>query len=157
MRQNTKMIVASSASHESTEDGDPRARFSRSVGSSPVKGPQAGTWTTEPWNGKIRRKSIRQSAGSPMKRPDAGPAPPLPGMPTNVHNALDSVAESEAVQEVEEFDDSGERGRVFVKVVGVKDLDLPLPRGNYLESWIRCITLICLCCRRTFLLCSDTG
>jgi hypothetical protein len=26
--------------------------------------------------------------------------------------------------------DSGERGRLFVKVMGVKDLDLPLPRSK---------------------------
>jgi hypothetical protein len=39
---------------------------------------------------------------------------------------LDSVAE----QGDEEFEDGEERGRVFVKVVGVKDLDLPLPKSK---------------------------
>lgn len=29
----------------------------------------------------------------------------------------------------EEFEDGEERGRVFVKVIGVKDLDLPLPKS----------------------------
>ena len=139
MRQNTKMVVASSASHESasTDSTDapapaaahhPRAsRATRSAGNSPVKQSQAGAWTTEPWNGKIRRKSIRQSAGSPMKPPSFSSAvPPLPGMQSNV-----AAADSEILPEADETEDGKERGRLFVKVVGVKDLDLPLPRGKH--------------------------
>lgn len=30
--------------------------------------------------------------------------------------------------------ESGERGRLFVKVMGVKDLDLPLPRSKFSEA-----------------------
>ena len=134
MRQNTKMVVASSASHESSGDSSdvPQAglRGTRSAGNSPVKSSQAGTWTTEPWNGKIRRKSIRQSAGSLMKPPATGGVPPLPGARSNVTTGLDTVNESNPPQEVEEVADGGERGRLFVKVVGVKELDLPLPRGS---------------------------
>ena len=129
MRQNTKVVVASSASHDSSTDlPAPKERMTKSAGNSPVKQGQAGTWTTEPWNGKIRRKSIRQSAGSPMKRPAPGAVPPLPGMPSAVTQSVENQADEHAV-ETDEFDESGERGRLFVKVVGVKDLDLPLPRG----------------------------
>ena len=134
MRQNTKMVVASSASHDSTEDTAERhVRGTRSAGNSPTK--QSGTWTTEPWNGKMRRKSIRRSGGggSPVKKSSSGPAPPLPGMPSNVATGLDSVAESQAALEssfeTDEIEDGNERGRLFVKVVGVKELDLPLPKG----------------------------
>ena len=141
MRQNTKMIVASSASHESTEEGkeeDPTAlRGTRSAGNSPRKPPQNQTWTTEPWNGKIRRKSIRKSGGIPSKAA-SGPMPPLPGQQSNVTAGLDSVAENEALDSTEEIGEDGERGRLFVKVVRVKDLDLPLPRGEYINSGSRC-------------------
>lgn len=137
MRQNTKVIIASSASHESAaedqENQDSTARGTRSAGNSPRKASQTQTWTTEPWNGKIRRKSIRQSGGSPSKKIATGPAPPLPGQQSNVASGLDSVNEDEAMLNTEEVGEDGERGRLFVKVVQVKDLDLPLPKGKSLQ------------------------
>lgn len=133
MRQNTKVIVASSASNESAPDvadnQEGVARGTRSAGNSPRKASQTKTWTTEPWNGKIRRKSIRQSGGSPQKVMHSGPVPPLPGQQSNVASDLQSVAEDEAMVP-EEFEDGAERGRLFIKVQRVKDLDLPLPRGR---------------------------
>ena len=133
MRQNTKMVVASSASHDSATDTidaqEPIARGTRSAGSSPRKASHTQTWTTEPWNGKVRRKSIRQSGGSPQKKSSSGPAPPLPGQASNVASGLGSVNEDEMMLNSQEIEDGAERGRVFVKVVRVKDLDLPLPRG----------------------------
>ena len=135
MRQNTKVVVASSASHESaTENGDesaPHTRGTRSAGNSPRKPSHTQTWTTEPWNGKVRRKSVRLSVGSPQKKIPGGPAPPLPGQQSNVTGALGEVAESEANLDNQEADESGERGRLFVKVTKVKDLDLQLPRGMF--------------------------
>lgn len=136
MRQNTKVIIASSASHESAESvtetkdtQDPAARGTRSAGNSPRKPSHTQTWTAEPWNGKIRRKSIRKSGGIPSKAPGSGPAPPLPGQQSNVASGLGSVTEDESMQNTEEIGEDGERGRLFVKVVKVKDLDLPLPKG----------------------------
>ena len=134
MRQNTKVVVARSASDESASDvvdsHGSRARGTRSAGNSPRKASQAQTWTTEPWNGKVRRKSIRQSGGSPQKRAPSGPVPPLPGQHSNVTSDLGNVNEDEAMSGFDESEDGAERGRLFVKVVGVKDLDLPLPRGK---------------------------
>ena len=136
MRQNTKVIIASSASHESAESvmetkdtQEPAARGTRSAGSSPRKPSHTQTWTAEPWNGKIRRKSIRKSGGVPSKAPGSGPAPPLPGQQSNVASGLGSVTEDDSMQSTEEIGEDGERGRLFVKVVRVKDLDLPLPKG----------------------------
>jgi len=135
MRQNTKMVVASSASNDSSSEApsmqDTHARGTRSAGNSPRKPSHTQTWTTEPWNGKARRKSIRQSAGSPQKRPTNGPAPPMPGQLSNVTSGLGSVAETENALDTNDLEDGDERGRLFVKVVGVKELDLPLPRGEY--------------------------
>ena len=136
MRQNTKMVVATSTtislepSIEAPKFEPPAARGTRSAGNSPRKPSNTPTWTTEPWNGKIRRKSIRQSAGTSGKRPANGPVPPMPGMPSNVTAGLDSVDEDQAEPMLEEIEDGSERGRLFVKVVGVKDLDLPLPKGK---------------------------
>ena len=133
MRQNTKVVVASSASHEpATENTDetvPNVRGTRSAGNSPRKPSHTQTWTTEPWNGRVRRKSVRLSVGSPQKKLPGGPAPPLPGQQSNVTGALGDVAESEATLDDQEADESGERGRLFVKVTKVKDLEIQLPRG----------------------------
>ena len=134
MRQNTKVIVASSNNEEgapSTVDThDKSVRDTRSAGNSPRKASHDRTksWTTEPWNGKMRRKSIKD-AGSPRKKPVTGPVPPLPGKESNVHIGLDSVAENEVTTDT--ADDSEGRGRLFVKVVGIKDMDLPLPKGKF--------------------------
>ena len=130
MRQNTKLIVASSGSHDSStnaaQEMPPPARGTKSAGNSPVKG--SATWTTEPWNGRIRRKSIRQSGGGAMVK--LGVAPPLPGMSSNV--TCDTQDPQDGMfEEGDDFEDGQERGRLFVKVVGVKDLDIPLPRGKY--------------------------
>ncbi len=136
MRQNTKVVIASSASHESASDTndaqEPSVRGTRSAGSSPRKASHTQTWTTEPWNGKVRRKSIRQSGGSPQKKPSSGPAPPLPGQQSNVASGLGSVNEDETMLNSEEVEDGAERGRLFVKVVRVKDLNLSLPRGWFI-------------------------
>jgi hypothetical protein len=51
----------------------------------------------------------------------------MPGQESAVAGGLGAVAE----QEVDEFEDGQERGRLFVKVVGVKDLDLPLPKSEF--------------------------
>ncbi|KAL8721215.1 MAG: hypothetical protein Q9225_002064 [Loekoesia sp. 1 TL-2023] len=149
MRQNTKVVVASSTSNESgaetAEGQDAGARGTRSAGNSPRKPSQTKTWTTEPWNGKVRRKSIRQSGGSPQKVVNSGPVPPLPGHQSNVASELHSVAEDEAMIP-EEIEDGTERGRLFVKVQRVKDLELPLPRGERsyfaltLDNGLHCVT-----------------
>ncbi|MCJ1379421.1 Bud site selection protein bud4 [Xylographa soralifera] len=134
MRQNTKMVVASSASHDSNMDvpdaQDSHIRGTRSAGNSPRKPSHTQTWTTEPWNGKIRRKSVRQSAGSPQKRMLNGTMPPMPGQQSNVTSGLDSVNENEAMPDADITEDGEERGRLFVKVMGVKELDLPLPKNE---------------------------
>lgn len=135
MRQNTKIVIASSASHESATDTietvEHGVRGTRSAGNSPRKPSQPHPWTTEPWNGKVRRKSLRQSGGSPQKKSISGSAPPLPGQQSNVASGLGSVTEDEAMLNSDEVDDGGERGVLFVKVVRVKDLDLPLPKGIF--------------------------
>jgi hypothetical protein len=133
MRQNTKVVIASSASHESacesidTHQG--HSRGTRSAGNSPRKSGHTQPWTTEPWNGQTRRKSVRVSGGNPQKKMVEGSAPPLPGHQSNVMNGLGSVMEHEASLGADECEEGGERGILFVKVVRVKDLDLPLPKG----------------------------
>lgn len=140
MRQNTKIVIATSALDDAESDlVDAKTmggRGTRSAGSSPIKSSQVRPWTTEPWNGKVRRKSLRQSGNSPQKKPSLGAAPPLPGQQSNVDSGLDSVAEDQVSLYSEEGDEGGERGILFVKVIRVKDLDLPLPKG--IEP-LRCI------------------
>ena len=166
MRQNTKVIIASSASHESAESAtdnkdahEPGARGTRSAGNSPRKSSHTQTWTAEPWNGKIRRKSIRKSGGIPSKMAGSGPAPPLPGQQSNVASGLGSVTEDESMQNTEEIGEDGERGRLFVKVVRVKDLDLPLPKGLivFLNSYIFSLLITTVGERSYFALTLDNG
>ena len=146
MRQNTKMVVASSASHDSASDSvdilQPYNRGTRSAGNSPRKTSQTRTWTTEPWNGKTRRKSIRQPSSSPQKKQAGGPVPPMPGQPSNASSALDRVAEDDVAPSGEEVEDGVERGRLFVKVVGVKELDLPLPKGKSIKNKMELIRML---------------
>jgi hypothetical protein len=134
MRENTKMVVASSRQFSDEKPSvDANTTTEKSAKSSPRKSSaeRKPAWTTEPWNGKPRRKSIRTTSGRRVPT-STGPVPPLPGQESAVTGGLDSVAE----QGDEEFEDGEERGRVFVKVVGVKDLDLPLPKSKSLSSHI---------------------
>lgn len=135
MRQNTKLVAASD------KDGVD-FRGARSAGNSPVKSDRPQSWTVEPWNGETRRKSIRK------RPPPSGPVPPMPGQESNAA-ALNPLAEEETA--VEPAADAGteegvERGRLFVKVMGVKDLDLPIPRTERtwfsltLDNGVHCVT-----------------
>ena len=133
MRQNTKVVVASSRQFSdekppSVTEGKPTAEKARSANSSPRKtsAERKPAWTTEPWNGKVRRRSIRTTSAARRAAEASGPAPPLPGQESAVANGLDAVGE----QDDEEFEYGAERGRLFVKGVGVKDLDLPLPKSK---------------------------
>lgn len=134
MRQNTKVVVASSRIDEaapSTVEFPPsNVRGTRSAGNSPTKPShdRCQSWHVEPWN-NVRRKSVKDGSGMPKKKPVDGPVPPLPGQESNVARGLTNVVEEELA--VEKPEPGVERGRLFVKVVGVRDLNLPLVKGKY--------------------------
>ncbi len=119
MRQNTKVVTASD---KDTDD----LRACRSAGNSPVKAARPQSWTVEPWSGGQRKRSIRK------RHPVTGPVPPLPGQESNAA-ALGQVHEEDMGVEMA-TEESGERGRLFVKVMGVKDLDLPIPKSKSKKS-----------------------
>lgn len=159
MRQNTKLVVATNRnfsgdsndttkSNESagpmspTAEARPASRSGKSANNSPRKPSAEQFLKTEPWNGKARRKSQRQASAAQHA---SGPAPPLPGQPS----ALGVVNEDFAAGTSSLEDDVGEgveRGRLFVKVAGVKDLDLPMPRNDRLyfqltlDNGLHCVT-----------------
>ena len=122
MRQNTKVIHASSS-----QDNDEQTLRDIKPGHARGK-----SWSVEPWRAAGRRRSHRDLNSSSRKRSSnigAGPVPPLPGQ-ESASQRLPSVTESEGRSSLASADaESGERGRLFVKVVGVKDLGLPIPQG----------------------------
>lgn len=144
MRQNTRVIHASSVEPEdetygSGNGGGPGAKPGHARGKS---------WSVEPWRTNNRRRSQRESLPGSRKRPSTGgPVPPLPGQET-VAQRLPSVAESDCGREsfTSAEADNVERGRLFVKVIGVKDLTLPLPQGEpqyfclTLDNGLHCVT-----------------
>jgi hypothetical protein len=134
MRQNTKVVVASNRAEEEikpaeTVEPTPTEPTPRKISQQ--------TWVTEPWNGKSRRRSIRTAGEtSPRKKGLSAPVPPLPGQASNIQDGLGAVHEDEIAEEdAQDFDENAERGRLFVKVVGVKELELPLSRGIF-YSWL---------------------
>lgn len=132
MRQNTKVITASD---KITDD----FKAARSAGNSPVKQTRPQSWTVEPWNPAVRRRSTTKK-----RPPPSGPAPPLPGQESNA-TALNAAGEVDAPADLAP-EDIGERGRLFVKVLGVKELDLPLPKNERtwfsltLDNGVHCVT-----------------
>lgn len=132
MRQNTKMVVASNRVDEEAQPAKPAAVAT--LDPMPRKISQQ-TWVTEPWNGKSRRRSIRTAGElSPRKKVLGTAVPPLPGQASVMQDALVAVHEDEAAEEeIQDFEEDAERGRLFVKVIGVKDLELPLLRGISLQ------------------------
>ncbi|KAI1100003.1 DUF1709-domain-containing protein [Jackrogersella minutella] len=132
MRQNTKLVTASDKDTEEVRTG------TRSAGNSPVKQQRPQSWTVEPWNGRHRR-SVRKRHGPGL----GAPVPPMPGQESNA-TAMSSLPEEDGPELATE--ECGERGRLFVKVMGVKDLDLPLPRNERiwfsltLDNGVHCVT-----------------
>ncbi|RFU71971.1 gtp binding bud4 [Trichoderma arundinaceum] len=130
MRQNTKLVSASDKDAE-----DPWK--ARSANNSPIKASRPQSWTVEPWNSQTRR-SIRKG------QPILSPVPPLPGQESNA-TALNKVVEEDYNADVA-GPEAGERGRLFVKVIGVKDLDLPIPKNERswfsltLDNGVHCVT-----------------
>lgn len=123
-RQNTKVVVASSrniSGQHAPDSAEGRSSVNAAHAPSTARKPSGGDKfiSTEPWVGKARRRSSRYSAGP--KRSNAGPAPPLSGQ----ESALDVV--DEMLNQEDDNDDDHERGRLFVKVAGLKELDMPLP------------------------------
>lgn len=96
------------------------------------------SWQVEPWKGSGRRRSTRHSFGQTGAQQDhvASPIPPGPASPTHLVPPL-TTAGVEA-QKPPTPPENGERGRLFVKVIGVKDLTLPLPQRE--PTWF-CLTL----------------
>lgn len=148
MRQNTKVVIASNRNEEEPSTpveqptNDPRG--TRSAGSSPRKASQQ-TWTTVPWNGSTRKPSIKMAGAIPKKKPVPGAVPPLPGQSSNVQEPPATIEENEPIMN-DAFEEGEERGRLFVKVVGLKYLDLPMPRGERsyfaltLDNGLHCVT-----------------
>lgn len=112
MRQNTKVISAS--------DKDGEDRKTRSVNNSSVKEDRPESWTIEPWNGQMRRKSTKRG---PTASGLAASASGKQSLATSHAIDDDAVTENGAL-------DGNERGRLFVKVMGVKDLDLPISKSK---------------------------
>lgn len=136
MRQNTKVVIASNRNEEepalATDKGTQDPRGTRSAGSSPRKASQQ-TWTTVPWNGQARRPSVKMAGGVPKKKPVPGSVPPLPGHQSNVQEPTATIDENEPLMN-EAYEEGEERGRLFVRVVGIKYLDLPMPRGTIIDT-----------------------
>ncbi|XXH04937.1 hypothetical protein Hte_011359 [Hypoxylon texense] len=134
MRQNTKLVTASDKDTEEIRSGV------RSAGNSPVKQQRPQSWTVEPWNGKHRRSIKKRHTPSA-----SGPVPPMPGQESNaMAAAMDPLMEEDGPELA--TDECGERGRLFVKVMGAKDLDLPLPKNEQvwfaltLDNGVHCVT-----------------
>ena len=130
MRQNTKVVVASNRQiSEEMKNADSVQEEAQSTPGRRRR-PSGKTWKAEPWNGRIRRQSTRRSNIVPERRMKVGSIPSLPGTEGVVSEPLDTLAEEQLSFE-EDNPDGVERGRLFVKVLGIKDLELPLPKGDY--------------------------
>jgi len=158
MRQNTKVVVAK-RDFSGTSSGTATSNTSSSATATPLsptasrrsksspRKPSAEQYLkTEPWNGKVRRKSVRNA--SAQKAHLNVPAPPLPGQESAALGVVDEdMATTAAGLDDEAAGPEGaERGRLFVKVVGVKGLDLPMPRNDRiyfqltLDNGLHCVT-----------------
>ncbi|PYH45850.1 putative GTP binding protein (Bud4) [Aspergillus saccharolyticus JOP 1030-1] len=147
MRHNTKVIIASSSTEDDTvptPGEDPGESRAARAAPTPRK-PSQQTWTTVPWNGQTRRASMRTASGVVRKKTSSGPVPPLPGQQSSVQEQPSTMEEAEPALNGA-LEEGEERGRLFVKVVGMKYLDLPLPRGERsyfaltLDNGLHCVT-----------------
>lgn len=128
MRHSTRVIHASSRDI----DEEPTAR--------PQGHKRTQSWQVEPWKGSGRRRSTRNSLGQTGGQQDPQ-SPPTPGQSETAstqHLAPPSTTLGSEGQKLSAPPENGERGRLFVKVIGVKDLTLPMPQRE--PTWF-CLTL----------------
>jgi hypothetical protein len=164
MRQNTKVVVASTRnfsgdSNDTAKSGEqpmsptadtrPKSKGSPKKNESPRKPSNEQVLKTEPWNGKARRQSIRNASAMKQQRFRTNePAPPMPGQESAVMSGaiMDEDYAAGTADLEEDVGEGVERGRLFVKVVGVKDLDLPMPNNDRiyfqltLDNGLHCVT-----------------
>ncbi|EWC47052.1 hypothetical protein DRE_03814 [Drechslerella stenobrocha 248] len=140
MRENSKVVHASGRAESNVDAAKPAAAK------------KTQSWTVEPWQGSPGSSARRRSGrGDSLKKKDMGPARPqnpstraakssdLPIVEENENkDSVPSVPEEKPAAEETMAGDGAERGRLFVKVVAVKDLQLPLPPN---ESTYFCMTL----------------
>ena len=143
MRQNTKVIHATSREEDNTMSKTPISAKTQS-------------WSVEPWkatsNKPGRRKSLKSEVAK--KKPlDAARQQHNNAMAQGKGKDLPVLDENEApmAKPSDSLDtpvehENNERGRLFVKVIGVKDLSLPLPQGEptyfcmTLDNGLHCVT-----------------
>jgi len=137
LRENTKVVVASNRNVSEAVGQAPvpsKSTASDSSSAKPVSSRKPSEpWKAEPWNGKMRRQSTRRSNIVPDRPMSV--VPPLPGQTSNAAE-LEAFAEDQLAYPTDDLDDGVERGRLFVKVVQVKDLELPLPRCECFPFYI---------------------
>lgn len=146
MRQNTRVIHASSRDPEDDVAGPSKPGHSRTQ-----------SWSVEPWRASTRRRSTRDSLGSVRKRPsNIGAMPPVgkDGKPLPMVDENDVEGRASLNPQA---DDGAERGRLFVKVIGAKDLGLPLPQGEKLPLLLSGDPLLTTTTRPTDLLLPHIG
>ena len=125
MRHSTRVIHASSRDF----DEEPNLRNQSHK--------RTQSWQVEPWKGSGRRRSTRNSLGQTGAQQDRV-ASPIPGPTSPTHLVPPSATAGVEAQKPPTPPENGERGRLFVKVIGVKDLTLPLPQRE--PTWF-CLTL----------------
>jgi len=128
MRHSTRVIHASSRDI----DEEPTAR--------PQSHKRTQSWQVEPWKGSGRRRSTRNSLGQTGGQQDgtASSGPGQAGPTPALHLAPPPTIAGVEGQKPPTPPENGERGRLFVKVIGVKDLTLPMPQRE--PTWF-CLTL----------------
>nr|POE66203.1 bud site selection protein bud4 [Quercus suber] len=161
-RESPKVVIASSRNFSGESDGTAKSDNSElkttaptDAETSPGKGSADQHLKTEPWNGHTRRKSLRNASAQKNTAYSREPAPPLPGQEGALHTVQEDLPSTTAAEMDENVPEGMERGRLFVKVVGVKDLDLPMPRNEplsfqlTLDNGLHCVTTSNLDLRKT--------
>ena len=138
MRQNTKVIHASS----NVETRDEKS----------IRAAKTQSWSVEPWKNTSTAPGRRRSLKSEQaKKKPADPARQqhttamAQGKDLPIVEENDTASTRSSVDETVVADgENNERGRLFVKVIGVKDLALPLPQGKNIQILNLMIGLILL-------------
>lgn len=116
-RQNTKIVVATSDNTLNDvfyTDDDSK--------SSKLKQSRSQSWIVEPWVTSGRNSSDLNKLNASDRFSSAA------NSKTVAQRRV--ISQGSRISDFSTLDDGSERGRLFVKVLGVKDLDLPLPKSE---------------------------
>jgi len=133
MRQHSKVVHASSEHSDNYRAAKVQERMASSISVewNTKRAPQtAMVWDPLPIERLIKQRNVPAQSRKPSREVAKSN---IPAPPSKANHSKVNSKEIESASQIAARKTSGEYGRLFIKVVKLKDLELPLPCGIFIS------------------------